>query len=195
MARLTANLFHLVLMPVRNHLTYITYLNFCFYILPVTIHRTRRNMQFCSNVIRLAVGSNQAEYIHFTLSKPSIKFRTANHILIFTFTSQRTFHFLEYKLTVFIYIEIILVIFPKIATDETMNHPELIMPPIHCAGRINLHQPGMSFRISVPDNGKHILKGCPISILEYNCRLSKFFHHDISFRSVIELDISYWIHF
>jgi hypothetical protein len=25
--------------------------------------------------------------------------------------------------------------------------------------------------------------------------LSKFFHHDISFRSVIELDISYWIHF
>ena len=194
MARLTANLFHLVLMPVRNHLTYITYLNFCFYILPVTI---TVQGEICSSAAMSSVWQLEAikrnTSISRSVSRVSSSGRKSHPHLHIHLAADISLP--RIQLTVFIYIEIILVIFPKIATDETMNHPELIMPPIHCAGRINLHQPGMSFRISVPDNGKHILKGCSISILEYNCRLPKFFHHDISFRSVIELDISYWIHF
>ena len=49
----------------------------------------------------------------------------------------------------------------------------------------------MCFRVSVPDDSKHVLDGRAVVLTKHNCRMPKFFNHHITFGGVVELDVSY----
>lgn len=191
MACLTAGLFHLVMMPVRYHLTYIANLDFCLDILAMSVHRTRRDMQLCRNIIRLVVPGYEPEHIHLSVSQCCIKLRAANHPFMFALAPQRTLYLLEHEQTILVDVKVVLVILPEVAADEAVYHPEFVVPAVHGADRIELHQPGMCFRISVPNDSKHVLDSWAVGVFKNHRRLPELFHHHIPFRSVVELDVSY----
>lgn len=181
-------------MPITYHLAHATHPDFRFDILPVSIHGIRRNVQFRRNLIRLAISGDKPEHIHLAVSQLRVKFRTAYHSLMLTLATQWTLDFFKDELPILVDVKIILVVFTEVAADESVNHAELVMPSVHRTGRVELHQPGMRLRMTVPDDGKHILDGGAVGLTEHDRRTMQLFHHHVTFGGGVELDVSYLIH-